>query len=256
MKLALLHPTRGRPELFGQVLNLWIERFQSNIPFPDYWIALDSQDSRTYEPVYEAVQNKPASMHLETMVGPRIDFKDETGINLPDFEQRLQYLTSINKVNRLAKKAIDAGADWLFFIADDYHPPVGWDRDLKDLLSKFDPNGLHVLSMAEDNRKLITHPIISRGFYQKEGFFCHPKYLHVCADVDLWWVAYMEDAIRPVPAEVSKRFEHHNPYVKANVGWDAVYTVGNHRFIYMDGNMVWERRREELQKKYKRIVGV
>ena len=190
--------------------------------------------------------------HQDVIVdGTRLELSEGGSItNMPTGTDIVDYLTAVNKVNRLAACA---RGQWLFFIADDYQPiSDDWLQATKEILDRWDPTVDRIVISPEcDGRPMVNHPILSRAFFEHQGWFFCPEYLHVYVDCDLHLVATLEGALHQLPPEVCARFAHQNPYLRSDgIPWDKVYGIGNSTALYAQGEHVFEARKKILAQRY------
>lgn len=76
--------------------------------------------------------------------------------------------------------------DVLIAMADDLMSSPGWDVRLAAIV----PDGPAVFEVEhEDQRGLLTHPFVTRAYYERFGYLFHPDYSHVMADCEFTDVA-------------------------------------------------------------------
>lgn len=260
MLISLLHPTRERAEICLATSRRWSESVLGSGLEIEHLVAVDQQDVDAYAE-YLRVAKEEAwfdGRHQDVIMnGTRLELSEGNVItNMPaDGDDISGFLTAVNKANRLAAHA---KGQWLFFIADDFQPaPDDWLQALKATLDQWDPTRDRiVLSPETEGRALVNHPILSRAFYEHQGWFFCPDYLHVCVDCDLHHVAILENALHHLPVEVCEKFTHHNPYLTADARWDKVYGIGNNAALYAQGNRVFAQRKDLLAKAYGREISV
>jgi hypothetical protein len=152
------------------------------------------------------------------------------------------FSTAISKTNQLASKAI---GDWLMFIADDFFPPEHWWTMIESQLMCFNPQERIVFTLEGKHKGKINHPIMSRGFYEWQGYFWNPQYAHVYCDDDLYLVAKQINALKEVTYTVGEQFIHNHPAVTGQQ-WDSVHLIGNNRQLYDFGYSVLEQRKQVI----------
>ena len=249
MRISLLHPTRGRPEQALQTARLWLSLAAPSHDLDiEYLVALDSQDVESYSTGF-LKESFDHSVSIHILHGLRVDPNFQ---KLP-LQEPEKYLSTVNKVNALARYAT---GDWLFFIADDFVPFSGWNVALAEILKLQDPRTKIVYSSEIKRANLISHPIISRGFYDFQGYFFYPEYIHVGCDVDLWMTATCENAILTLPFEIVSKFVHHNPYLNNNIPLDATYHAGNSALMYQECDRILAERRIYFKEKYNHVFFV
>jgi len=136
---------------------------------------------------------------------------------------------SVGAWNTAAKAAT---GDVLIQIADDFEPPLGWDKLILDALGGdlFAPN---VLRVSDGNRKdkIITCAIVTRRWYEAHGLFCE-AYQNVFSDNDFTVAADRQGAIIEAPHIL---IQHHHPFFNNKIAMDATYDRGNSEQHYRDG---------------------
>jgi GT2 family glycosyltransferase len=109
-------------------------------------------------------------------------------------------------------------------MADDFEPPVGWDRlIIKALGDKI--NAPAVLRVSDGIREdgLLTMAIVTRKWYAEHGLF-DAAFRNVYSDNDLTQRALKAGAIVEAPHIV---FRHQHPLGDPKAQWDATYKRGN-----------------------------
>jgi glycosyltransferase involved in cell wall biosynthesis len=132
-----------------------------------------------------------------------------------------------------------ASGDVLIQIADDFEPPVGWDRLIVEALGGdiFAPK---VLRVSDGNRTdgLITCAIVTRRWHDIHGLF-HGEYRNVYSDNDLTATATKAGAIIEAPQIVIR---HHHPFFNEKVKMDATYERGNDPAEYERAKAIFQAR--------------
>jgi len=251
--ISLLHPTRERAQLCLETTRAWSASVEQSGIAIEHLVAIDEHDRTAYEEYVKLADKERwcGGGHRVVFVdGIRLEIKNDGSIwDMPPDDALDFYLTAVNKVNHLATLA---KGRWLFFIADDFWPTSDqWLPALKLICEQWRPEEeLLVVSPERDGRALINHPIISRAFYEHQGWFFCPEYMHVCVDADLFLSATLQKSLRFLPAELCSAFMHRNPYLKTETKWDKVYSIGNHTALYDQGARVFEKRKKLLLEKY------
>lgn len=249
--VSLLHPTRERMDLCLATTRRWSESVEECGFEVEHLVAIDRDDATAYAEYLRLGGGKETwfdgHQRAFIMDGARLELGEAGAIaNMPADDADISgFLTAVNKVNRLASRA---NGQWLFFIADDFQPIADdWLQAMKTTMDRWDPTKDRiVLSPEPAGRALVNHPIISRAFYEHQGWFFCPEYLHICVDSDLHLVATLEKALHHLPLEVCGKFKHHNPYLTADAQWDKVYGIGNNAALYAQGRRVFAKRQEML----------
>jgi len=95
--------------------------------------------------------------------------------------------------------------------ADDLFPALHWDTQLLETLgSKIDGEAVVWVGTADPNDSaMITHPIITKKYHDRYGFFWWPEYENWCAEVELTEVAVRDGVV--LDARQVIRFDHKAP---------------------------------------------
>lgn len=154
MSIAVLTPSRGRPERFREMCKA-IERTAWG-PV-DVYVGLDEDD-----PMHEAYE---LPIGVTCMIRPRM---------------RLAGWTNV-----LAMQAIRDGHDVLAFLGDDHRPrTAGWDESVGLAFDRMGP-GLVYCADGLQNERLPTAPFWSADIIDALGWFYPPVLKHLYAD-DYW----------------------------------------------------------------------
>ena len=141
----------------------------------------------------------------------------------------------------------------LVVVADDLFPCVAWDGAVSDALFCVDgfcgtPCVLHV-DCQDPWPHLITHPILTRAYYEMPGRGGHPngelfnpEYLSVGADDDFGLVAWRDRVVIEAP---QIKFEHRHP-TNGKAPMDAVYQFSNQPEAWRRNDRVLSRRLGEF----------
>lgn len=161
--ITLLCPTRGRPKMFGRMVDSIISTVYSH------------SNVRLF---YYTDDNDPLAGEYQPPVG--LQYGHVTGSEI----------STCYKVNKMADIVKDA-SDILMFASDDMiFATPGWDRALQDHYDKLD-NKIHVYHL-QDSRDLngTPHPAATREYVNAMGYFFVPIFYH-------WFVdTWMCDAAR------------------------------------------------------------
>ncbi len=149
--ISVLHATRGRPEQAIKIREMFIKRAGAPI---EYIFGLDSDDAQSIAALSKY---------------PHVIVKGGHGI--------------VQAINAAAEKATGR---ILVMAADDCHPPENWAIDVRAAFA----DQLHepvVLATSDgySDQMLIPHPIMTRAFYQAQGYFYCPEYPHLFCDTEL-----------------------------------------------------------------------
>jgi hypothetical protein len=151
--ISILHATRGRPEKAKRIRELWHQRADNPKGF-EYIFAIDDDD---------ATSEAGLAGYAKAVV------KGGRGV-----------VAAINFAAQAATGRI------LVMAADDCEPPQGWDTLIRDALDGqlHEPRVLWC-SDGYTEQPVITHPIITRAFYEQQGWFFCPEYPHLFCDTEL-----------------------------------------------------------------------
>lgn len=189
-RISLLHATRGRWSKAITAMSLWVGR-AANPEAVEHIFAIDEDDEESREKLSRF----------------RCVIASQGGY-------------SVGAWNTAAKAAT---GDVLIQIADDFHPPIGWDKSILDALGGdlFAPKVLRVSDgLREDG--LITMAIVTRRWYELHGLF-DEAFRNVYSDNDLTARAQKAGAIIDAKHLV---FRHVHP-IGGKVAMDATYERGN-----------------------------
>lgn len=86
-----------------------------------------------------------------------------------------------------------ATGDFLIAMADDLMCCQSWDTKLSSLIWRHRKNGPKEPAVVEveheDQSILLTHPFVTRGYYEQFGYLFHPDYKHLMCDCEFTHVA-------------------------------------------------------------------
>lgn len=161
MKLAVLTPSRGRPERFLEMCDAIRDTSDNRV---QVFCALDGDDKAKYQIPSDVV----------CLRGPR---------------QRLAQWTNV-----LAERALADGYDILAFFGDDHRPRTqGWDTRVKAAFEQMG-SGLVYCADGLQNERLPTAPFWSSDVIRACGFYYPPVLMHLYADN--WWLRLARDINR------------------------------------------------------------
>jgi len=208
-RISLLHATRGRWSRAINAMSLWVGR-ASNPEAVEHWFAIDEDDAESREKLSRF-------RHVIAAEGGY----------------------SVGAWNAAAKAAT---GDVLIQIADDFEPPLGWDKLILDALGGdlFAPKVLRVSDgLREDG--LITMAIVTRRWYEAHGLF-DEAYRNLYSDNDLTQRAQKAGAIIDAKHLV---FQHVHP-LGGKVSMDATYERGNDLAEYERAKQIYATKHPEL----------
>lgn len=206
MKISVIHPSKGRPEMAIKTIEKWLEYADGDI---EYLLSLDNEDANWY-----------------------IGFTQQLYM-----EGKIKYIfnkttTAISAINEAAKHAT---GDLFVVISDDFICPKHWntkliqriqyDWDTQIFLGRKD-----FLVKTKDGLQptLITLPILDRTYYNRFGYIYHPDYLHMFSDQEMTAVGHMLGRV----INVDMTFEHwhystgKSPKDEVNVRNDMTWKQG------------------------------
>jgi hypothetical protein len=186
VKIAVLTPSRGRPERFLEMCEAIRDTADEHV---QVFCALDGCDKAKYMLPEDAI----------CLRGPR---------------QRLAQWT-----NTLAERALADGYDILGFLGDDHRPRTqGWDTRVKQAMAQMG-SGLVYCADGLQNERLPTAPFWSSDVIRACGFFYPPVLMHLYAD-DYWLRLANDLGRRTYLPDVS--IEHLHPSAK-KAAYDETY---------------------------------
>jgi hypothetical protein len=160
MKFTLIHPSRGRAEQAKRTKQFWIDRASGQYEI-EHILSLDESDPQ---------RNK---YNLDSIVL----------INAND--------CVVQATNHAAKIAT---GDILIYLSDDFECPNHWDKLIVQRLLRANKKGSDNWLIKVDDClqkyfvPVLTIPIMSKGLYNKLGYFWHPEYKSMFVDEHLYWV--------------------------------------------------------------------
>jgi hypothetical protein len=182
MKISIIHPSRNRANKAHQAILQWLAASSKKVEI-QYILSLDNDDSQ----LNEYMEWLDKLDHESTQ--PNFTVSHIRGVS--------DYVVAAT--NRAAKIAI---GDILIFMADDFEAPLNWDLDIVNVILKTIEikkaliyitnniaqlgNAKKVALLVSDNcntaYNLLTLPIITKEFYQENGYFFHPEFKSMWCD--------------------------------------------------------------------------
>lgn len=201
MVISIIHPSRSRPAQAFEAFKRWT--------------------SLIGEP-YEYILS--------------LDIDDDTKFDYFNLFQSTGALITVN-TNRSAVDAINRGAEWskgdiLIQISEDFYCFENWGKTvLQAVEGKED-----FLLKTDDGTQgwIVTLPIMDRKFYEANGYFYHPGYLHMFVDSDL---THMADIQKKLIIRNDILFEHRHYQTKKtpkdalNEKADKTWTQGQNLYF-------------------------
>lgn len=166
LKISLIHPSRGRANKAFEAYDNWIKKSSGNVEI-EHLLSLDQDDN----------------------------FQEYLDILIKRPFQKTYYLIEKNScvveaVNNIAKKAT---GDILIYLSDDFDCPENWDEKIMHRILRANKTCEHPFLIKVDDClqkydvAVLTIPIMSKGLYNKLGYFWHPSYRSMFVDEDLYW---------------------------------------------------------------------
>lgn len=195
MKISVIHPSYGRPELAATTAKNWLSRAKEKI---EYILCLSSVDE----------------------MGPQYADKFQ---KLP---VTIIYSHAANMVIQMNLAATKATGDLIIAVSDDFDCPQGWDELLNnslqgktDFVVRVDDGVRH---SGINSAGIIPLPIMDRVFYNRVKCIYHPEYNHFYGDEELCRIG----VITGKKIELPILFEHVHP-VTGKVKSDHVNRKNN-----------------------------
>lgn len=185
MRISLLHPSRGRPQQAYETAKKWIEKAGQKI---EYILSLDESD--IYQKAY---------FEKYGFVGS--DWPDRLGIHktVTGFNCVLQKNTSVVEATNQAAK--QSTGDILLYLSDDFDCPDNWANLIIEKVKDFGDTWLLKVDdcLQPFNVPVLTIPIMSRGLYNKLGYFWYSEYKSMFVDCDLYEVTKRMGVLKLAP---------------------------------------------------------
>lgn len=212
MKISLLHATWFADQSLTQFQNLWIGHARTPAAI-EYVVAMEEGDEKA--------------------------IRDSDGMNRLVLPAMVDEAMS-SAVRNWNAAASSASGDLLFVISDDLVPSQGWDEKIRTKLATINPlNTAFALKIMDSENKRdtnLTHPIISRAFFEEFGLF-NPSYTHLYVDLDLTIRAFWNSVIfdgRDI------EFRHLHPSLDPQIGRSKSHTKGNSANERARGRKIFE----------------
>jgi tetratricopeptide (TPR) repeat protein len=209
-RISLLHATRGRWGKAIAMMSAWMQRAE-NPEAVEHWFAIDEDDEESREKL----------SRFRHVISARDGY-------------------SVGAWNAAAARST---GNILVQMADDFEPPVGWDRLIIEALGD-KINEPAVLRVSDGIREdgLITMAIVTREWYAAHGLF-DPAFRNVYSDNDLTQRALKAGAV--IDAK-HITFRHQHPVGDPKAQWDETYQRGNDPEEYERAAKLYEQRHPKL----------
>lgn len=177
--IAILCPTRGRPEQFDRMCRSVYATTSNAHPYPVYILSTGARDYKNrFVPDIELPENLPTAHKWNLLA------QEAMKLNTRGDENKLFML----------------GADDMVF------ETPGWDKALIDHYNALE-NKIHVYALQDSRDKDGTpHPIVTREYIEAAGYFVPPIFLHWF--IDSWTVDI---------AQCNGAFTHFRDYKLAHI---------------------------------------
>jgi hypothetical protein len=165
MTIALIHPSRGRPEKALETRNRWFEKFGLPLTQLRHVISIDSDD-----PYH--------NRYMDLFWGDGVRSSVCSGTNKSVVE------ATNNAATHRDDKAI---GDILIYLSDDFDCPENWGPlVLKEFEGVEGPCLIKVDDCLQPfHVPVLTIPIMNRALYERLGYFWHPEYKSMFVDCHL-----------------------------------------------------------------------
>lgn len=198
MKFAIIIPSRNRPKNFAKSINMMIEA-SANPQNLFFYVIVDADDPQRQS--YEKMSHDKKNIFL--------------CIATPN--QKLIY------VNMMAEKAYQDECDAFLFHSDDaifnHDQCSQWDNILQQKIEQIEDGvGFYWFDDSIKGKRLATHPIITRKWYEILGYFV-PEFFYL-AYMDSWVFDIAQKVNRAIyipeirfqHQHASRGYEHDNTY--------------------------------------------
>lgn len=212
--ISLIHPSRGRPLKARITADKWI--YEAGVPV-EHIFSLDLSD-----PHHKAYSQPKA-------------FSGQMLINDND--------CVVQAVNHAAKVAT---GDVLIYLSDDFDCFPNWGKVITEICSRY--QGEFMVKVDDGLQKfdnaVLTIPIMSRGLYQRLGYFFHPSYKSMWVDVDLYMTC---DRLRPLDFNNGSVIKLHPEICFQHNHYSNGKTKKDETYARSDAN--WEQGKQALAKR-------
>lgn len=216
MKIALLHPSRGRAKQAFEAKNNWLNKAYGNHEI-QHIFSIDSDD-------------KEKSIYHDAWKNEGCKSTIIEGNNTCVVE-------ATNRVLEFVKKDTDI----LIYLSDDFKCPDNWDELIVDRIKDEPSDSKWLLKVHDGLQKfhvdVLTIPIMSKSLADELGYFWHPRYRSMFVDQDLYWTVKLH--FKMILAE-DLLFEHHH-YCNNKAELDETYQRSSNNWNH--GKMVYAERK-------------
>lgn len=220
--LAIIVPTRGRPENIRKVISAW--DFTHAWDVADLVLAADADD-----PEIEGYRRIVAEFNTEAPEG-------STALTLVEMDE---WKPMVHKLNLVADFQAQLGRYFALGFAGDDHLPqtIGWARRYLEVLRELG-TGMVYGDDGYQGRKLSTEWAVTSDAVRALGRMVPAPVEHMYCDNSMMDLFGAAGAIRHLP-EI--RIEHFNPYAGHKAAMDDQYKRVNSREQYKKDGLAYER---------------
>ena len=209
LKISLIHPSRKRPQKAAEAYAEWMRK-ASGGHVVEYILSIDDDDETINE--YMAL----------------FDASTKIVVGESNFV--------VAATNRAAERAT---GDCMIYMSDDFGCPDKWDESICQIVKDKEMYVLDVDDCFTENKPFLPMPIISKTFYDKNGYFFHPDFKSMFCDNFMYFQAQQAGCL--IPAKHLK-FEHRH-YLLGKNKQDDTYHRSNQQ--YENGRVIFNRLAKE-----------
>lgn len=178
MKFLLKYPSRGRPGLFLDQVELWMKTATGLNQFK--WVfTFDSDD--------EVMASQDMVNKIQrTMLRLGVDHPCEYSINYCEPKGK------IHACNAHVNQYLTEDIDIVCLVSDDMTPRQDWDINISTEMEKRFPDGDGAIHINDglQGKNLITFSCMGSKLYRRFGYFYHPDYKSCFADDEFTRIVY------------------------------------------------------------------
>lgn len=212
MKISLVHPSKGRPQMAIDTANKWLNRAKNRKNI-EYIFSLDTDDTTLFD-------------YVELI-------NDSKGLRLTINENICLVEAANNGVSK-------STGDLIVLVSDDFDCPEGWDESLTELITD---NNYPCAILIDDGictaGDILSLPIINRALYERLGYIYHPDFFSLFADNALLEVAKKLNCL----IDARYLLFQHLHYTVGLSKNDATYQHENSTYAYEMGKIAIEKLR-------------